>query len=90
LIGAFPHAVFERGQARLLPGDTLVLYSDGVTEAENTAGEEFGEERLRTTASGALGGQPQEVLDALFAALREFTQNAGQHDDMTAVVVRYR
>jgi len=89
LIGAFPHAVFERGAVQLEPGDTIVLYSDGVSEAMNTAGEEFGEDRIRTTVTTLLEQEPQRVLDGLFASLRDFTRNAASHDDMTAVVVRY-
>jgi phosphoserine phosphatase RsbU/P len=75
---------------RLAPGDTLVLYSDGVSEAENPNGEEFGEAGIRTAIASALAGPPQAVLDALFAALRDFTAGAVARDDMTAVVVRYR
>ena len=89
LIGAFPYTSFDRGEAQLRPGDTLVLYSDGVSEAQNPAGEDFGESRIRTAISTVIDRPPQQVLDALFAALREFMQDAGPHDDMTAVVVRY-
>jgi serine phosphatase RsbU (regulator of sigma subunit)/pSer/pThr/pTyr-binding forkhead associated (FHA) protein len=89
LIGAFPQAVFELGEVRLRPGDTLVLYSDGVSEAANAAGEEFGEERITTAVSAVLERPPQDVLDALFSALGDFTREAGSHDDMTAVVLRY-
>jgi sigma-B regulation protein RsbU (phosphoserine phosphatase) len=90
LIGAFPQATFELGSVQLMSGDTLVLYSDGVSEAENNAGDDFGEERIRTVVAAAKTEPPQQVLDALFAALRDFTKGAGQHDDMTAVVLRYR
>ena len=89
LIGAFPQALFELGEVRLRPGDTLVLYSDGVSEAANAEGEEFGEERITTAVSAVLERAPQDVLDALFSALRDFTREAGSHDDMTAVVLRY-
>ena len=90
LIGAVPQAVFDRGSATLKAGDTLILYSDGVSEAENGAGEEFGESGIRRVVTTILTATPQEILDALFAALRDFTQGSGPHDDMTAVVLRYR
>jgi serine phosphatase RsbU (regulator of sigma subunit)/pSer/pThr/pTyr-binding forkhead associated (FHA) protein len=89
LIGAFPDAVFERGVVQLEAGDTLVLYSDGVSEATNPADEEFGEDRIRAAVSAVLDRPPQQVLQALFASLREFTRDTGPHDDMTAVVLRY-
>ena len=89
LVGAFPNASFDRGEVQLRPGDTLVLYSDGVSEAENPAGEDFGEAGIRTAIGAVIDRSPQQVLDALFAALRGFTRDAGPQDDMTAVVVRY-
>jgi sigma-B regulation protein RsbU (phosphoserine phosphatase) len=89
LIGAFPQAVFERGEIRLEPGDTVVLYSDGVSEAMNTAGDEFGEDRITATVAAVVDQPPQRVLDALVATLRDFTRDAEPHDDMTAVVLRY-
>jgi serine phosphatase RsbU (regulator of sigma subunit)/pSer/pThr/pTyr-binding forkhead associated (FHA) protein len=90
LIGAFPGAAFSRASAQLAPGDTLVLYSDGVSEAENVTGQEFGEVGIRETIAPVLNQTPQQVLDTLFAALKAFTSGTGPHDDMTAVVVRYR
>jgi serine phosphatase RsbU (regulator of sigma subunit) len=90
LVGAFPHATFERGRVAMAPGDTLVLYSDGVSEAEDPAGEEFGEEGIRRAVSAVLSEPPQQILDALFEVLRAFTRSAAARDDMTAVVLRYR
>ena len=90
LIGAFPEAVFERGTAQLADGEFLVLYSDGVSEAENGAGSEFGEDGIRQAVTPLLGQPPQQVLDALLAGLRDFTRGEGPRDDMTVVVLQYR
>ena len=84
-----PSPVHELGEVRLQAGDSVVLYSDGVSEAANASGEEFGEDRIMATVRAVLERRPQEVLDALFAALRDFTRGAGVQDDMTAVVLRY-
>jgi serine phosphatase RsbU (regulator of sigma subunit) len=90
LIGAFPEAVFERGTVTMAAGDTLLLYSDGVSEAENPQGEEFGEDGIRRAVVPVIGEAPERVLDGLFTALRTFTQDMAARDDMTAVVLRYR
>jgi serine phosphatase RsbU (regulator of sigma subunit)/pSer/pThr/pTyr-binding forkhead associated (FHA) protein len=89
LVGAFPQATFQRGTVMMTPGDVLVLYSDGVSEAENPAGEEFGDEGIRRAVAPVASAAPQRVLDALFTALQEFTASAVARDDMTAIVLRY-
>jgi serine phosphatase RsbU (regulator of sigma subunit) len=89
LVGAFTEAVYEQGTCRLAPGDTIVLFSDGVVEALNPAGEEFGEDRVRTVVMPAAGEHPDRVLKRLLGALHEFTRGAAQTDDLTVVVVRY-
>ena len=71
------------------PGDTMVLYSDGVTEAHNVAGEEFGEARL-VAGDGALHrGSADVVLEQIIDAVKEFAHGAEQYDDVTALVVKY-
>jgi sigma-B regulation protein RsbU (phosphoserine phosphatase) len=67
-----------------------VLFSDGVSEAVNAAGEEFGEDAIPGAVQPALDRSPQEVLDALLAAVRAFADGTPMKDDVTAVVVRYR
>lgn len=89
LVGAFAQAAYESGQVRLSPGDTIVAFSDGVTEAMNDRGEEFGEERTRRVVEEALGGPPEAILRALFDAVSDFTGQQAAHDDLTAMVVRY-
>ena len=89
LVGAFPQTAYEREDLRLGHGDTIVAFSDGVTEAMNSAGEEFGEDRVRRVVQGALGGTPAAILRALFDAVRAFTGQQVEHDDLTAMVVRY-
>jgi sigma-B regulation protein RsbU (phosphoserine phosphatase) len=69
-------------------GDQLILYSDGVTEAQDEAGEEFGEERLQAVVHEA-GGLPADVLaDRILAAIDAFAGAAPQFDDITLMVVR--
>jgi sigma-B regulation protein RsbU (phosphoserine phosphatase) len=99
IVGAFDDAVYERGQAQLAPGDSVVLFSDGVVEAEDGHGQQFGDERLLAAIRAAPGrlvsqapgeaGTADAVLDAVFGAVRAFTRGAPLRDDLTAVVVRY-
>ena len=90
LVGAFENATYDSEELQLRPGDTLVLYSDGITEAMNVAGEEFGEDRVRDVVQGVLGESPERILKAVFDAVAAFARGAPQHDDLTAVVLRFR
>ncbi len=89
ILGLFEHATFEEGNATLEPGDLLVAFSDGVTEALNTEGEEYGEQRLLACVQANRDKSVSEVLDSIFASVREFTAGAVQSDDVTALVLRY-
>ena len=86
-LGMFPLAVYQPVPLELNPGDILVVYSDGLTEAENGAQEDFGEERLlaliRSTAR-----QGAEALESkLLAELDQFTHGASQTDDITFLLI---
>jgi sigma-B regulation protein RsbU (phosphoserine phosphatase) len=89
ILGLFEHATFEEGSATLEPGDLLVAFSDGVTEALSTEGEEYGEQRLLDCVQANREQSPPELLDSIFASVREFTAGAVQSDDVTALVLRY-
>lgn len=69
-------------------GDFLVLYTDGVTEAENPAGELFGEERLAAALRNHRNGSAQDILDGILAALRAFIKDTPQSDDITLVIAK--
>jgi serine phosphatase RsbU (regulator of sigma subunit)/predicted ester cyclase len=90
ILGAFPDASFEEGGARLATGDTLLMFSDGVTEARNANDEEFGEARLIAHTEEHVARSPAEFLDGILGALREFVGPTHQSDDITVAVTRYR
>lgn len=69
-------------------GDVFVLYSDGITEAQNSAGEMFGEERLCALVCAQAADEPAVLLDAITAAVAAFSGQAIQRDDLTCIVVR--
>jgi phosphoserine phosphatase RsbU/P len=69
------------------PGDTLVLYTDGVTEAQTPAGAMFGQERLLAAAKARVGRSAGEVQEGLLAEMHKFLGDAPQSDDITVVVV---
>jgi sigma-B regulation protein RsbU (phosphoserine phosphatase) len=89
ILGLFPQATYEQETVALEPGDLLVIFSDGVTEALNGAGEEFGEDRLLACLDANRQCRPAELLDRLLSAVRTFASGAAQHDDVTALVLRY-
>jgi sigma-B regulation protein RsbU (phosphoserine phosphatase) len=89
IVGMFEHASYEQETVQLDPGDIVVVFSDGVSEALSAAGEEFGDQRLQSVVSGHLQDSPDATLEAMLDAVRAFTKGAVQNDDVTALVVRY-
>lgn len=89
-VGLVPDAVFEVGQRKIEPGDRIVLYTDGVTEAVNDAGEFFGRRRLREAVERAGAADCKELHAKIQTAILDFTAGAEQADDLTLVVVEYR
>jgi sigma-B regulation protein RsbU (phosphoserine phosphatase) len=85
----FPHATYEEETLQLEDGDTLVVFSDGVTEALNSAGDEFGEERLLPCVEEHCRLPTELLLDRVLATVRTFAASAAQNDDVTALVLRY-
>jgi len=89
ILGAFGDAAFEEETLHLRDRDTLVMFTDGVTEARNASDEEFGENRLMTCLSASAVSTPVVLLNRIFAAVREFCQRADQSDDITVTVTRF-
>ncbi len=71
----------------VLPGDTIFLYSDGVSEAMNRSGEEFGLKRMAEILGSVPSSDPEVVTEAMFAAVREFAGNTPQSDDITCLTL---
>lgn len=89
VLGLFSEACFEEEDIQLEPGDTLVAFSDGITDAENSAGELFGDSGLVSSIESSRSLEPSIILERLFESIRQFTGGAPQSDDMTALVLRY-
>jgi serine phosphatase RsbU (regulator of sigma subunit) len=90
VLGLFAGAPYEAETVQLQPGDHLVLFTDGVTEALNTAGEEFGNERLQALLRVNARATTPEILAQLQEAVLSFSANAPQHDDITMMILGYR
>jgi len=88
-VGLFEMAPYSVDSLELKPGDMMVIYSDGVTEAQNLAGDEFGEGRLVQVMQENHLGSAENVLDKIIAAVKHFAHGAEQYDDVTALVVKY-
>ena len=90
VLGLLSLATYGAGEITLNPGEFIIIYSDGVSEARNVANDEFGRERLLEVALGCRGQKPDAILEALLGAVRVFSHGAAQADDITALVFRYR
>jgi serine phosphatase RsbU (regulator of sigma subunit) len=89
VLGLFEHATFDEETVVLSPGDFIVAFSDGVTEAFDVAGEEYTDERLLASIERHRGKETQALLDGLLADIKTFTGEATQNDDLTLVMVRF-
>lgn len=85
-LGLFPQAKFETAEIDLTPGDVVVAFTDGVPEALNEAGEEFGEERVKDALRDMGTATPEQICSQLSQTLRAWIGNAEQHDDLTLVI----
>jgi phosphoserine phosphatase RsbU/P len=93
--GSFPIGLVEKAsytstRIQLIPGDTLLLYTDGVTEAEDRDRQLFQEGRLRQALGQHQDSSLKTLQDGILSAVEIFTEGASQSDDVTLLVVRYR
>ena len=88
VLGLFQDVSFNEGIATLQSGDVLVAYTDGVTEAENAAQEEFGEERLREAIAVSANGSAKDILNHLTVEVAAWSKGVRQHDDITLIVLK--
>ncbi len=89
LLGAFPGLEYESETIQLAAGDTLLLFTDGVSESRNSAGEEFGLGRIIEVVGQNFHRSAPEIQDALEQAIDDFSRGASQHDDVTMLILQY-
>ena len=89
IVGLFEGATYEEERLTLSPGDWLIVFSDGISEAMSASGDEYGEARIIDCIQRNKSLDPSRLLDALFTDVREFARGAAQSDDITAMVLRY-
>jgi len=88
-VGLFAGASFQKAHTHLEPGEHVLIYTDGITEAQNVDDELFGETRLKALLEECGGQGPQTVCDKVVAAIQDFAGGARQADDLTLTVLRY-
>jgi sigma-B regulation protein RsbU (phosphoserine phosphatase) len=91
ILGPTPAATYTIGTTQMLPGDVLVLYTDGITEAHGIASdEEYGEDRLLHLIRAARLQDPVAIVDRVFTDVADFSQTSPPEDDQTVLVVKRR
>lgn len=87
-LGMFQHTRYHENHVVLEPGDVFVLYTDGATEAESPAGEEFGRDRLVDAVKESLDRPAREMIASIQMSVLEWTASAGATDDVTFFVIK--
>ena len=87
-VGMFADSPYQIGTTRIEPGDWLVIFTDGIVEAENAKTEEYGEPELIRLVDRASASTPAELLQTLLAELDQFVGNTPQHDDRTCLLLK--
>ena len=90
MAGAFDAATFETGHLTLNPDDTIFLYTDGVTEAADSAEEFFSDERLHLLLGRTPGASAEEIVSNVLNEVRIFAGGAPQSDDITAMAITFK
>jgi len=90
ILGLFPDVTYEMGDVPFGPGDALLLVSDGISEANDTRGDQFGDERLAALWKGLGDRSAADAIARIYEEVIRFRGSAAQSDDMTAVVIAPR
>lgn len=88
VVGLFSTIRYEQAVVALEPGDLLLAFTDGLTEPENSYGEEFGETRLLAVAKRALGSRPESLVEEIYRSVSDWTGSPELQDDMTLLVAK--
>src|SRR5271165_1766981 len=86
--GIMPESKYEAATVTLAPGDWLIVFTDGLVEAENTYQQEYGEARLLAELEAGKASTPAEMLKRLMSAVDLFVGNTPQHDDVTCMLLK--
>jgi sigma-B regulation protein RsbU (phosphoserine phosphatase) len=89
-VGMFEHCGYEQEIVQMQPGDVLIGFTDGLSEALNVKGEEFGEERIRATLAATRGLAINKIRDEVVRRANAWCAGAPQHDDLTFIVMRVK
>lgn len=89
-VGLFESSGYEEDSIQLLPGDLLVFFTDGISDAENPQGCDWSERELKNVVRTLAAKSPGEVIDTILSAADTFAAGAPQYDDMTVVAARVR
>jgi sigma-B regulation protein RsbU (phosphoserine phosphatase) len=89
-VGMFSEAEYQSTRVQIEPGDFLVIYTDGVSEASNNQNELFEESRLRKIMESFTGTTVEQLGDLIREGMKAFTEGAPQSDDVTILVVQYK
>jgi sigma-B regulation protein RsbU (phosphoserine phosphatase) len=89
VLGVFPGHGYVDGEVQLNPGDTLFLYTDGISEAQNARNEEFGEERLDEKLTSLKQATARDVVNEVVDAVHLFVEDTPQSDDITCIALRF-
>src|SRR6202050_2279306 len=87
-LGILSEAKYESASVTLAPGDWLIIFTDGLVEAENARQDEYGEAQLLSVINSAAASTPAELLNRMMAAVDLFVGSTPQHDDVTCLLVK--
>jgi phosphoserine phosphatase RsbU/P len=88
VLGLLNEAKYQQAEVKFSPRDVLIAYTDGITEAENSFEEQFGENRLIQVVERSIEKPPREILDAVVGAVRDWVGSGEPQDDMTLIVAK--
>jgi len=88
ILGILDGVAYEEQSIALHPGDVLILYTDGIIEARNPQGEQFGEDRLRELLAEYSLLPPGALADRIYEAVRQHSQDTAQQDDITLLILK--
>jgi len=89
-LGIMPGYAYESQRTQMHYNDTMLLYTDGLTEAENARHEQFGEARMLRTLATQTDSRPREVVETMIHEVEQFVNGAQQSDDLTLLFIRYQ